>query len=125
MSNNTNPPASALNWFEIPVRDVNRALPLYSAMLDAKLAPTPYGTHQLVLLGSNGCLIDGIATKTAPGGTIVYLAARDGVRASLARAVEAGAKVVMPETSIGEHGTIAQIEDLDGNVVGLHAEPGK
>lgn len=47
------------------------------------------------------------------------------MKASLARALEAGAKVVVPETSIGEHGTIAQIEDLDGNVVGLHAENAK
>ena len=35
----------------------------------------------------------------------------------------AGAKIVQPRTEIGPHGTIALIEDLDGNVIGLHANP--
>jgi predicted enzyme related to lactoylglutathione lyase len=129
MSNNTNTstsaPKSVLNWFEIPVRDVSRALPLYSAMLDATLAPTELGGDPMVILGSNGCLVANSKLTGGKGGTVVYLNAHDGVRACLSRAVEAGAKVVLPETSIGEHGTIAQIEDLDGNVVGLHAEKTK
>ena len=91
-------------------------------MLDTKLVATPFNGQQMVVLGSNGCLIDGAKSKATPGGTLVYLHARDGVRACLARAVEAGAKVVLPETSIGKDGTIAKIEDLDGNIVGLHAE---
>jgi predicted enzyme related to lactoylglutathione lyase len=128
MSNNTTPTPEArksiLNWFEIPVSDAARALPLYSAMLDAKLETTPYGEMQMVVLGSNGCLISS-KTKPARGGTVVYLNAHDGVKACLARALEAGAKIVLPETAIGPHGTIGQIEDLDGNIVGLHAELAK
>lgn len=116
---------SALNWFEIPVSNIPRAISLYSAMLDTKLSPMAAGPNEMVLLGSNGCLISSATGKSPQGGTVVYLNARDGVKACLARAVEAGAKVVVPETSIAPHGTMAKIEDLDGNVVGLHAEPGK
>ena len=126
MANNSNPTPDArpsiLDWFDIPVADLSKAIALYEAMLDTKLVATPFGNQQMVVLGSNGCLIDGAKGKAAPGGTLVYLHARDGVRACLARAVEAGAKVVLPETSIGKDGTIAKIEDLDGNIVGLHAE---
>lgn len=115
----------SLNWFEIPVSDVSKALPLYAAMLDTKLAPTAFGGDPMVMLGSDGCLVASKTNRPMRGGTMVYLNAHDGVRACLRRAVEAGAKVVLPETSIAPHGTIAQIEDLDGNLVGLHAEPGK
>lgn len=129
MSNNTTPtteaPKSILNWFEIPVSNVQKAVALYGAMLDTKLTATEYGQAQMVILGSNGCLIGSAKGKVPAGGTVVYLNAHDGVRACLSRAAEAGAKVVMPETAIGEHGTIGQIEDLDGNIVGLHAVPTK
>jgi predicted enzyme related to lactoylglutathione lyase len=129
MSNNSTPPPEArksiLNWFEIPVSNIPKALALYSAMLDAKLEATDYGPKQMVILGSNGCLINTAKGKVPVGGTVVYLNAHDGVKACLARALEAGAKVVLPETAIGAHGTIGQIEDLDGNIVGLHAEPTK
>ncbi len=116
---------SILNWFEIPVSNVPKAIALYGAMLDTKLAATDEGPSQMVILGSNGCLIASAKGKVPAGGTVVYLDAHDGVRACLARAAEAGAKIVMPETAIGEHGTIGQIEDLDGNIVGLHAVPTK
>jgi len=54
---------------------------------------------------------------------VLYLHATDGVARCLSRAVEAGAKVVQPRTEIGPHGAIALIEDLDGNVIGLHEHP--
>ena len=43
-------------------------------------------------------------------------------RAASILMARAGAKVLLPATSLGEQGTIALIEDLDGNTVGLHAE---
>ena len=54
---------------------------------------------------------------------MIYLHATDGVSSCLSRAVEAGGKVVQPRTEIGPHGAIALIEDLDGNVIGLHEHP--
>lgn len=126
MSNTSTPtplaPKSILNWFEIPVSNVSKAIALYGAMLDTKLSAMQSREHEMVILGSNGCLVGSAKGRVPAGGTVVYLHAHDGVKACLSRAVEAGAKVVLGETSIGEHGTIAQIEDLDGNIVGLHAE---
>lgn len=131
MSNQTESPTTSLspvlNWFEIPVSDVARSTKLYAAMLDRQLSVMDAPGHTMVLLGSNGCLVHGPnnAVPAGRGGTVVYLNAHDGVRACLSRAVEAGAKVIQGETSIGAHGTIALVQDLDGNVVGLHAELAK
>jgi uncharacterized protein len=72
----------------------------------------------------SGALVSDPKRPPRPGsGTVVYLHARDGVARTLSRAIEAGAKVIQPRTPIDPHGTIALIEDLDGNVVGLHEEP--
>lgn len=131
MSNNSNStpaaPTSFIDWFEIPVSNVPKALALYAAMLDTTLVAVESGStgHETVVLGSSGALIGTAKGKVPAGGTVVYLNARDGVKAALARAVEAGARVVLGETSIGPNGTIAKIEDLDGNIVGLHAELAK
>lgn len=131
MSNqpNTAPIHNVLNWFEIPVTDLGASTALYEAMLDTKLAQVAGAMPMAILSNADhscvsGCLIAS-SERTSPGGTVVYLNAKDGVRACLSRAVEAGAKVVKPATVIGPHGTIALIEDVDGNVVGLHEEPVK
>ncbi len=41
--------------------------------------------------------------------------------AILARVAGAGGAVVLPRTSIGQHGFIALIKDTEGNRVGLHS----
>ncbi len=118
-----------INWFEIPVTNLERASAMYSAMLDHRpLQTTANGIgHAIFKLdddGVGGALV--ADPKRAPkrgSGSVVYLHARDGVTRCLARAVEAGAKVVMPLTAIEPNGKIALIEDLDGNVVGLHEHP--
>jgi predicted enzyme related to lactoylglutathione lyase len=128
---NTNSPSiKVVNWFDIPVTDIGKAAALYSAMLDRKLELSSFGgvAHALFPHGGENCvsgaLVSDAKRPPRPGsGTIIYLAATDGIARCLARAVEAGAKVVQPETSIAPHGSIALIEDLDGNVIGLHEEP--
>jgi uncharacterized protein len=124
------PGQNAVNWFEIPVTNLDKATALYSAMLDIELKREVFmGVPHAIFAtadrsGVAGALISD--PKRAPKrgtGTTVYLNAIDGVERCVSRAREAGAKVILPATSIGEMGTIALIEDLDGNVVGLHAEP--
>lgn len=116
-----------VNWFEIPVSNMTKSVALYSAMLDTKIEVADFGGIPHGVINANdpqrtsGALIVDPAREAGAGVTI-YLDARDGVARCLARAVEAGAKVVQPATSIGQHGTIALIADLDGNVIGLHEE---
>ncbi len=123
-------PKSIVNWFEIPVSDIHKATALYEAMLDTKLALSDFaGVPHAVMSTTDATCTSGSLfsdPKRPPrrgSGTVLYLNATDGVARCLSRAVEAGAKVIQPRTEIGPHGAIALIEDLDGNVIGLHEHP--
>jgi len=123
-------PTSIVNWFEIPVTHIAKATAMYEAMLDTKLSLSDFaGVPHAVMSNSDATCLSGALfsdPKRPPrrgSGTVIYLHATDGVARCLARAVEAGAKVVQPRTEIGPHGAIALVEDLDGNVIGLHEPP--
>ena len=124
------PSINVVNWFEIPVSNIEQASALYAAMLDIKLQQSVFGgIPHAVLTNKDMSCVSGalVSDPNRPpkrgNGTVIYLHATDGVARCIARAVEAGAKVVQPRTVIDPHGTIALIEDLDGNVIGLHEHP--
>jgi predicted enzyme related to lactoylglutathione lyase len=128
--NTSSAPKSIVNWFEIPVTNMEKARSLYEAMLDLKIPVSDFGGVPHAVLSNSdasctsGALIsDPARPPTRGSGTVLYLHATDGVARCLSRAVEAGAKVVQPRTEIGPHGAIALLEDLDGNVIGLHEHP--
>ena len=128
MTTSDSSPRRVVNWFEISVSDLTKAVALYSAMLDTKIEVTDFGGMPHGLINANDPLRTSGALVADPKrkrghGTVIYLDARDGVARCLARAVEAGAKLVQPVTPIDPHGKIALIEDLDGNLIGLHEEP--
>lgn len=114
-----------VTWFEIAVSDLAKATKLYEATIDTTLkAETFLGVPHSLFQGPDGpigALIDD-PKRSVKGGhsTVIYLLV-DNVARALARAVEAGAKVVQPETSLGPQGSFALIEDFDKNVVGIHA----
>ncbi len=114
-----------VNWFEIPVVDLDRAAVLYGAVLGG---PLPRQTfmgvpHAMIPAGSaprGALIVDPARPPRAGSTTVIYLDASSGIDAMLARATDAGATIVQPKTSIGPQGHVALFEDLDGNVVGLH-----
>lgn len=124
----TNTTSSSLplnvNWFEIAVSDLAKATKLYEATFDTALKVAPFNgiPHAIFQAGerSSGALIQDPARPAKAGhSTVIYLQVPS-VKDALARAAEAGAKIVQPETSIGPQGFVGLIADLDGNVVGLH-----
>jgi predicted enzyme related to lactoylglutathione lyase len=128
--NTSSAPKTIVNWFEIPVTNIQKATSLYEAMLDTKLQLSDFGgvPHAVMSNSDHSCtsgsLVSDPKRPPKPGsGTVVYLHATDGVARCVSRAVEAGAKVVQPRTEIGPHGAFALIEDFDGNVIGLHEHP--
>jgi len=121
---------NAINWFEIPTRDMDRAVRFYEAALGTPMQREVFGgmPHALFAAAKDKDSVTGalvVDAKREPGttGALIYLGCPDGVPAVLDRAAKAGAKVLLPVTSIGEHGFIAVIQDLDGNQIGLHANP--
>jgi len=119
----------ALNWFEIPVRDIERAQKFYEATLAAPLRREPMGSYTLAVFGTDdaavgGCLLAG-AEAPAPSrdGTVVYLNANPSLDAVLARVEPAGGRITMPKVTLpGGMGCFAHIVDPEGNRVGLHAQ---
>ncbi len=125
MDNTTN----SLNWFEIPVTDISRAKDFYQKIFDIEMQDMEMGDQLLAFFpwepGSGkatGSLAQSPNHKPSMEGTIVYLNANPAMDGVLAKVEEAGGKVLMPKTGIGEHGHIAFIMDTEGNNIGLHSQ---
>jgi len=120
-------PTNALNWFEIPVRDLGRAAAFYEKLLQTSLRRESMGPNTLAVFpytepGVGGCLIAGDGYAPGPGGAVVYLAAGDSIEATLARLEAAGGSIATSRTQLpGDMGAFAHILDSEGNRVGLHA----
>ncbi|MFZ5638308.1 MAG: VOC family protein [Pseudomonadota bacterium] len=120
---------NALNWFEIPVSDLERAQTFYEAVFDTPLrreamgpgidmAVFPYEKY-----GVGGCLFAADhGPRPSADGAIVYLNAEPSLDAVLARVEAAGGRVTLSRTELPEGmGCFAHIADSEGNRVGLHA----
>ncbi len=116
---------NAINWFEIPVTDLPRAIKSYQTLLGVSLKREVFaGVDQAIFAGEDGAVRGSLVlepeAKAQAGGTLVYLNCAPSLEAALARAKDAGVEVVMPLTHIGPPGFIAIVRDADGNKVGLH-----
>ena len=120
-------PRNAINWFELPVHDLARARRFYETLLGTELKAETFGGMPMAMFPSGGGDAVGGALvldqRRKPGGdTIVYLNANGILDQCAARIEEAGGKVLLPKTDIGEPGHILLLLDTEGNQVGLHAE---
>jgi predicted enzyme related to lactoylglutathione lyase len=118
----------AIDWFEIPVSDMDRAAAFYEALLATtirreRIEPHALGVIKYDASAVGGCLIQGDdvpAPSTA--GTLVYLNAGPSLDTVLARVEAAGGRITTPKVTLpGEMGCFAHITDSEGNRVGLHA----
>lgn len=115
----------AINWFEIPTTDLDRAARFYERVLNTKLRRESFGGMDTAVFacdqarGVGGSLMLNPRRKPGADGPVLYLFAPE-LESSLTRVREAGGEVLMPATDIGEPGFIALLRDTEGNVVGLH-----
>lgn len=116
-----------VNWFEIPVSDLQRAMAFYEKVLEADLSPHEMGPLKMAWFpmhqgapGAAGSLVQGDTYIPSHEGSMVYFTVAD-LDAALARVEAAGGKVLNPKTSIGEYGFVAHLEDTEGNRVALHS----
>lgn len=118
----------AINWFEIPVTDYQRAKVFYSTILGNAVTDMPMEDGEFGMLphdmehhGIGGGLIKSSTTKPSKDGVTVYLNGGKDLSMPLSRVEAAGGKIIMPKTAIGEHGFIAQFIDSEGNKIALHS----
>ncbi len=117
----------ALNWFEIPVTDFDRARAFYEAVLGRPIEPMVMGPMTMGFLSSDPNAVGGAIVQAEGGvpssqGTIVYLNGGDDLAPMLARVESAGGSIAVPKTEIGnDFGFFAHFVDTEGNKVGLHS----
>jgi uncharacterized protein len=120
---------TAINWFEIPVLDFERARTFYSEVIGQEVVTHPmpnpdmlYGVFPYVVgQGVGGAIMKMEGCNPSMDGVTIYLDGGDDLSAPLARAEKAGAQIIIPKTDIGENGFMAQFIDLDGNRIALHS----
>ena len=116
-----------VNWFEIPVNDLARAVRFYEAVLGVSLQTMELGPAQMAMFpmvqgGANagGALVKTDGYTPSHAGTVIYFSVDD-IEGTLAKIAGAGGSTIVPKMSIGEHGFFAQFQDSEGNRVALHS----
>jgi predicted enzyme related to lactoylglutathione lyase len=124
---------NAINWFEIPATDFDRAVAFYSTVLGVEVmrgefAGVPHGFLPADEAAVGGAIIAGPVVaggdaQAGAAGPVIYLNAGKQIEAIVARIATAGGKVLSPVTPIPPQGHIAIFLDSEGNRVGLHQPP--
>jgi predicted enzyme related to lactoylglutathione lyase len=119
---------NAINWFEIPVSDIDRAQRFYESVLARTLRREAMGDQVLAVFpydepNAGGCLLPGTNKPAANGqGVLIYLDCMPSIDAALKRVEASGGAVVAAKTALPPGmGFYAHVRDTEGNVVGLHA----
>ena len=116
-----------VNWFEIPVKDLDRAKKFYESVFGVKLQMEEMGPMKMAwfpmlqdAFGAAGSLVKADGYAPSHEGTVVYLSVED-IEGTLAKIKANHGKTLLPKMGIGEYGFIAQFEDTEGNRVALHS----
>ena len=120
--------ATTINWFEIPVANLDRAQAFYEKVLGRTLKREAMGGDPMAIFpyqepATGGCLVAGGPRAAAAGsGVRIYLDCMPSIDAALSRVTAAGGAIVTPKTVLPEGmGFFAVLRDTEGNEVGLHA----
>jgi predicted enzyme related to lactoylglutathione lyase len=118
---------NAINWFEIPVKDLNKAKAFYETVLGAKLQVMEAMGMKSAFFpadlqnGIGGCLMEGQGYEPSAKGSLVYLNGGDDLSVPLSKVEAAGGKILLPKTAIGPNGFMAHFTDTEGNKVAFHS----
>lgn len=118
--------SNPVNWFEIPVTDMERAKKFYETILDYEITINDLGDIVMGWFpfksgssGATGSLILNENYSPSHDGSLVYFSVPE-IDDVTAKITNAGGKVLKPKYAIGEHGFSAIFEDTEGNRVALY-----
>lgn len=119
--------AHAINWFEIPAENFERAKKFYETVLDIEMM-LPFPEMKYAMFPADmqngeigGGLVQEEGYETSQKGALVYLNGGEDLSVPLSRVESAGGKIIRPKTSLGPNGFMAQFIDTEGNRVALHS----
>jgi predicted enzyme related to lactoylglutathione lyase len=119
--------SNALDWFEIPVVELDRAMRFYEILLQTTLREEAFNGQRMAILpyrdgGVGGALIVGEQLVPSTQGTVVYLGAGEDLDGALARVAAAGGRALSGKIHLSDAvGSIAFFMDTEGNRIGLHS----
>jgi uncharacterized protein len=119
--------AHAINWFEIPASNFERAKTFYETLLSIKMI-TPFQEMKYAMFPADmqngeigGGLVEEQGYEPSEKGALVYLNGGEDLAIPLARVEAAGGKITLPKTAIGANGFMARFTDTEGNRIALHS----
>lgn len=126
MTHKTAKRQNAINWFEIPCADLDRATTFYETLLGTKMlregADVPMAIFDSEATGTGGTLVKRTFYKPGANGPMVYLNCDGHLDDVLARVSTAGGLILQPKTAVpGGYGHFACLRDSEGNHIGLHS----
>ncbi len=116
---------NVLVWADIPVKDMDRAMKFYGAVLQTELVQPFPGQPVAVPPPDMGPVAFDLVMSdnnkpSSTEGTTIYLSANGDIRAMAKRVEEAGGQIVMPPTDMGEMvGSVCFFIDTEGNRIGI------
>ncbi len=119
----------ALNWFEIPVADLERAKKFYEAIFDMEMGTMEMPDQKMYTFpyepGSStvsGALVEDANAISKMDGVTLYLNANPNIDKVIDRIEGAGGKILIAKTQISpEIGYMCFFNDSEGNRMALHA----
>lgn len=120
---------SAIQNFQIPVIDFDRAHKFYSELMGYELQVMETPEFRLGVFqfdgskGTGGCIIQSEGLEPSKKGTMVYLHTGQNLQPFIDRMKDAGGLVFVEKTQLGPGmGFYGIIEDTEGNRVGLYSD---
>ena len=122
------PNENKLNWFEIPVSNMERAKKFYEVLFGIDMHENINPSAHMVFFPDNmtgkisGALVKSDMHKPGDGGPVIYFNANPDLTNYLIKVEMAGGKIAKPKTHVSqETGSIAFFFDTEGNRIGLHS----
>lgn len=118
---------SYISIFEIPARDIKRAINFYEAILDIdieqmempgmEMGILPYENQEVI-----GVIVKGEGYEPSTKGVTIYINGGDDLQIILEKVEQNGGSILVPKTAhADESGFFALFIDTEGNKMGLHS----
>ncbi|MBD3419208.1 MAG: VOC family protein [Chitinivibrionales bacterium] len=117
-----------INWFEIPARNIDRAVQFYNQVFDLELKVTDCGGEKMACFpemnGMSGSISQVAGFTPSPDGVQITFDGGDDLNNTLARVKKAGGTVVREKTVIEAlgRGSFALFTDSEGNTIGVYSD---
>lgn len=118
---------NAIQWFEIPALDLERAFTFYATILNQHVRKGTFGNGELILFdvpfqqgeAVGGSIVVREDLRPTTDGPVLYLNAFGKLSEAISKVDAAGGKVLVPYIDLGKFGYAGILIDTEGNKIGL------